>query len=162
MSGKYAVIEHDRRAKREVGDDEQHATQPPQIALHEEQQHGGDGAEGGEQAHHLFAAVGIVGNRTKDRQQAGLKNDRERDAVGQKRIGRDGQAEEARHAVGLFFAAASTSAARYGPRNTAPMVVLKALLAQSYIAQPKISRRLLVLFAERVSVAMAVSCSAIA
>jgi hypothetical protein len=28
----------------------------------------------------------------------------------------------------------------YGPRNTVPMVVLNAELAQSYMAQPKISR----------------------
>src|SRR3990172_4319075 len=38
------------------------------------------------------------------------------------------------------LAAASARLARYGPRNTVPTVVLKAELAQSYIAQPKISR----------------------
>lgn len=40
----------------------------------------------------------------------------------------------------LASAAVRASAARYGPRNTVPTVVLKALMAQSYMAQPKISR----------------------
>ena len=37
-------------------------------------------------------------------------------------------------------AAVRASDAMYGPRNTVPTVVLKAEFAQSYIAQPKISR----------------------
>lgn len=36
-------------------------------------------------------------------------------------------------------AAVRASEATYGPKNTVPMVVLKAEFAQSYIAQPKIS-----------------------
>jgi hypothetical protein len=36
-------------------------------------------------------------------------------------------------------AAVRASDATYGPRNTVPMVVLKAEFAQSYMAQPKIS-----------------------
>ena len=39
------------------------------------------------------------------------------------------------------FAAVAANDARYGPRNTVPTVVLKAEFAQSYMAQPKISRR---------------------
>ena len=41
-------------------------------------------------------------------------------------------------------AAVRASEATYGPRNTVPMVVLKAEFAQSYIAQPKISRLLFI------------------
>src|SRR5512133_1137199 len=41
---------------------------------------------------------------------------------------------------GYALAASAASEARYGPRNTVPTVVLKALLAQSYMAQPNVSR----------------------
>jgi acyl-CoA reductase-like NAD-dependent aldehyde dehydrogenase len=40
---------------------------------------------------------------------------------------------------GKDLAASAASEAIYGPRKTVPTVVLKAELAQSYIAQPKIS-----------------------
>ncbi|MEJ2486909.1 MAG: hypothetical protein P8Y68_14360 [Anaerolineales bacterium] len=42
-------------------------------------------------------------------------------------------------AVPAASAAVRARLATYGPRNTVPTVVLKAELAQSYIAQPKIS-----------------------
>jgi hypothetical protein len=41
---------------------------------------------------------------------------------------------------GFATAAFAASEAMYGPRKTVPTVVLKAEFAQSYIAQPKISR----------------------
>src|SRR5581483_6295380 len=40
---------------------------------------------------------------------------------------------------GKALAASATNEAMYGPRKTVPTVALKAELAQSYIAQPKIS-----------------------
>ena len=42
--------------------------------------------------------------------------------------------------VPAWAAAARARVATYGPRNTVPTVVLKALLAQSYMAQPRVSR----------------------
>jgi hypothetical protein len=47
--------------------------------------------------------------------------------------------------------------ARYGPKNTVPTVVLNAELAQSYMAQPKISRLSLTVFTVAAFVTMLVS-----
>ena len=60
---------------------------------------------------------------------------------GRNEFGATGRPRKRAMPSGLALAAASASAARYGPRNTVPTVVLNALLAQSYIAQPRISRR---------------------
>ena len=62
---------------------------------------------------------------------------------------------------GLRLAALAARLATYGPRKTVPMVVLKAELAQSYMAQPKISRLSLILGLSVCAIAMDVSFAVI-
>jgi hypothetical protein len=93
------VVEDDRCAEAEVGDDEEQAAQQVETAFDEEEETRSGDAHVAEEGHQALLQLRVIGDRPQDRQQDHLQQDREGDAEREEGFCGDGhERAEAEHA----------------------------------------------------------------
>ena len=82
------VVQHQRRAKAEIGDNEEQSAGEIAIVADEEEQAGGRAARVAEERHQPLLQVRVIGDRAEDRQEEDLQEHRKADAERKERFRR--------------------------------------------------------------------------